>query len=79
MARPSMLESPVHGCLTDLLTGVFYAASQPMAVGHSFVIPVVDAAAHGAGDDESGGREEIKTRWAPSKRFECSPPPMRAW
>ena len=37
------LESPVQGCLTDLLTGIYYAASQPMDVGRNFVIPVVDA------------------------------------
>ncbi|MGB6694671.1 MAG: DUF3108 domain-containing protein, partial [Terracidiphilus sp.] len=29
------IEAPVHGCLTDLLTGVFYAASQPLVVGHN--------------------------------------------
>ena len=37
------VESPVPGCMTDLLTGVFYASSQPMEVGHNFVLPVVDA------------------------------------
>ncbi len=33
------VESPIPGCMTDLLTGVFYAASQPLEVGHSFVVP----------------------------------------
>ncbi|MGB0063431.1 MAG: DUF3108 domain-containing protein [Terracidiphilus sp.] len=37
------LEAPVSGCLTDLLSGVFYASSQPIAIGHNFVLPVVDA------------------------------------
>ncbi len=37
------VESPVPGCMTDLLTGVFYASSQPMEIGHNFVLPLVDA------------------------------------
>ena len=32
------VESPVPGCMTDLLTGVFYASSQPLEVGHNFVL-----------------------------------------
>lgn len=36
-------ESPIPSCLTDLLSGIFYAASQPLIVGHSFVMPVADA------------------------------------
>src|ERR1700722_17370609 len=42
-AQTKHVETPVPGCLTDLLTGVYYASSQPMEVGKSFVIPVVDA------------------------------------
>jgi hypothetical protein len=38
------LETSVHGCVTDLLSGIFYAASQPLELGHSFVLPVADAA-----------------------------------
>ena len=37
------VESPIPGCMTDLLTGVFYASSQPMEIGQNFVLPVVDA------------------------------------
>ena len=29
--------------MTDLLSGIFYGASQPLVVGQSFVMPVVDA------------------------------------
>jgi hypothetical protein len=36
-------ESPIPSCLTDLLSGIFYMASQPLNVGHSFMIPVADA------------------------------------
>ncbi len=55
------VEMPVAGCLTDLLTGVFYASSQPMEVGKSFVIPVVDAMHTVPVTMKVEGREEIKT------------------
>lgn len=37
------VENSVPGCMTDLLTGMFYAASQPLVVGQNFVIPIVDS------------------------------------
>jgi hypothetical protein len=55
------VETPVPGCLTDLLSGVFYASSQPMEVGKSFVIPVVDALHTVPVTMKVEGREEIKT------------------
>ena len=55
------VEEPVSGCLTDLLTGVFYAASQPMEIGQSFVIPVVDAMHTVPVTLKVEGREQIKT------------------
>jgi hypothetical protein len=67
------LESPIHGCLTDLLTGVFYIASQPMAVGQSFVIPVVDAARTVAVTMKVEGREEIKTTLGTFKTIRVQP------
>jgi hypothetical protein len=54
-------EAKVSGCLTDLLTGVFYASSQPIALGHNFVIPVVDAMSTVMVTMKIEGREEIKT------------------
>jgi len=54
-------ESPVRGCLTDLLTGVFYASSQPMAIGRSFTIPVADAMRTVMVTMKVEAREEIKT------------------
>jgi Protein of unknown function (DUF3108) len=67
------LESPIHGCLTDLLTGVFYAASQPMVVGQSFVIPVVDAARTVKVTMKVEGREEIKTTLGTFKTVRVQP------
>jgi hypothetical protein len=55
------VEEPVPGCLTDLLTGIYYASSQPMEVGKSFVIPVVDAMHTVNVTMKVEGREEIKT------------------
>ena len=74
------VETAIPGCLTDLLSGVFYASSQPMEVGKSFVIPVVDAL-HTVPGDHEGGRhaKRSRPRWAPSRPCACSPPPMPAW
>jgi Protein of unknown function (DUF3108) len=55
------VESPIPGCMTDLLTGTFYAASQPLQVGHDFVLPVVDAMHNVPVTMKVEGREEIKT------------------
>jgi len=55
------VEQPISGCLTDLLTGIYYAASQPMVVGRSFVIPVVDAMHTVPVTMKVEGKEEIKT------------------
>ncbi len=55
------VESAIPGCMTDLLTGVFYAASQPLVVGQSFVLPVVDAMHNVPVTMKVEGREEVKT------------------
>ena len=55
------VEAPISGCLTDLLTGVFYASSQPIAIGHNFVMPVVDAMRTIPVTMKVEGREQIKT------------------
>ncbi len=55
------VEEPIPGCLTDLLTGIYYASSQPMVVGKSFVIPVVDAMHTVPVTMKVEGKEEIKT------------------
>jgi hypothetical protein len=67
------LESPVSGCLTDLLTGVFYASSQPIALGHSFVLPVVDAMSIVPVTMKVEGREEIKTPLGSFKTLRVQP------
>jgi len=67
------MEQPISGCLTDLLTGVFYASSQPMELGHSFVIPVVDALKTVPVTMKVEGREEIKTTLGTFKTLRVQP------
>ena len=67
------LESSVPGCLTDLLTGVYYASSQPMALGHTFVIPVVDAMRTVPVTMKVEGRVEIKPTLGTFKTLRVQP------
>jgi len=67
------IETPVSGCLTDLLTGVFYASSQPMALGKTFIIPVVDALHTVPVTMRVEGREEIKTTLGTFKTLRVQP------
>ena len=67
------VEEPISGCLTDLLSGIYYAASQPMEVGHSFVMPVVDAMHTVMVTMKVEGREEIKTPLGTFKTIRVQP------
>ena len=67
------IESPVTGCMTDLLTGIFYASSQPIALGHNFVIPVVDALHVVPVTMKVEGREEVKTPLGTFKTLRVQP------
>jgi hypothetical protein len=67
------VETPVPGCMTDLLSGVFYASSQPLEIGKSFVIPVVDAMHSVPVTMKVEGREEIKTPLGTFKTIRVQP------
>jgi hypothetical protein len=67
------VESPVSGCLTDLLTGVFYASSQPIELGKNFVMPVADAMHVVPVTMKVEGREEIKTPLGTFKTLRVQP------
>jgi hypothetical protein len=67
------VDSPVHGCLTDLLSGIFYASSQPMELGHNFVIPVFDAQHTIPVTMKVEAREEIKTPLGTFKTLRVQP------
>ncbi|MGO9339623.1 MAG: DUF3108 domain-containing protein [Terracidiphilus sp.] len=67
------VETPIPGCITDLLTGVYYASSQPMEVGKTFVIPVVDALHSVPVTMKVEGREEIKTTLGAFKTLRVQP------
>ncbi len=71
--QTKQLIAPIQGCLTDLLTGVFYASSQPIEVGHSFVLPVVDAQRTVLVTMKVEGREEVKTPLATFKTIRVEP------
>jgi hypothetical protein len=55
------LEAPIDGCLTDLLSGIFYAVSQPITIGHNFAMPVADALRPVVVTMKIEAHEQIKT------------------
>jgi hypothetical protein len=67
------LETGIPSCLTDLLTGVFYASSQTMEVGKSFNIPVVDPLRTVLVSMKVEGKEELKTQAGTFKTIRVQP------
>lgn len=67
------VEQSIPGCMTDVLTGVFYTASQPLVVGQSFVIPLADAMHNVPVTIKVEGREEIKTPLGTFKTIRVQP------
>jgi len=66
-------ETAIPGCISDLLTGVFYASSQPMVLGHNFILPVADAQHVITVTMRVEGREEIKTTLGTFKTLRVHP------
>ncbi len=66
-------ESPIPGCLTDLLSGIFYTASQPLSVGHSFTIPVADAQRTVPVTMKAEGYEQVRTALGTFKTIRVQP------
>jgi hypothetical protein len=54
-------EAQIPGCVTDLLSGIFYAASQPIEAGQSFQMPLADALHTLPVTMKALSREEVKT------------------
>jgi len=67
------VETPIKGCLTDLLTGIFYIASQALETGHNFVVPVADAQRTVPVTVKVEGTEEIKTTLGTFKTLRVQP------
>lgn len=67
------VETSVPGCITDLLTGVFYASSQPLEIGQSFTIPLVDAHRTIPVTMKVERREEVKTPLGTFKTIRVQP------
>lgn len=51
----------IPACVTDSLSAIFYAASQPMAIGQSFKFPLADSMRTVTVTMKVEAREEIKT------------------
>jgi hypothetical protein len=66
-------ESGVPGCVTDLLTGIFYASSQPIEIGRTFVLPIFDAQHVIPVTMKVEAREEIKTTLGTFKTIRVHP------
>ncbi len=54
-------EADIPACVTDLMSGIFYAASQPIQAGQSFQMPLADALHTLPVTMKAEAREEIKT------------------
>ncbi|MGC2504843.1 MAG: DUF3108 domain-containing protein, partial [Silvibacterium sp.] len=54
-------EVAIPSCVTDSLSAIFYAASQPMTVGQSFQFPLADAMRTIPVTMKVEGHEEVKT------------------
>src|SRR5271155_2114192 len=54
-------QAGIPACVTDLLSGIFYAASQPIQVGQSFQMPLADALHTLPVTMKALSREEVKT------------------
>jgi hypothetical protein len=71
--KTKQLESGIPGCLTDLLTGVFYASSQVFEVGKSFDMPVADPLRTVVVTMKAEGKEELKTPAGTFKTIRVQP------
>lgn len=67
------VESAIPSCMTDLLTGVFYASSQPLEIGHNFMMPVVDAMHNVPVTMKVEAREVVKTTLGTFKTIRVQP------
>ncbi len=67
------LESGIPSCVTDLFTGMFYAATQPLEVGKSFTFPVADPLRTVVVTMKVEGKEELKTQSGTYKTIRVQP------
>jgi hypothetical protein len=67
------LEAGIPSCLTDLLTGAFYASSQVLEVGKSFAMPVVDPLRTVVVTMKVEAREALKTPAGTFKTIRVEP------
>jgi hypothetical protein len=66
-------EAQIPSCVSDLLSGVFYAASQPIQVGKNFYFPLADSIRTVDVTMKAEAREEIKTPLATYQTIRVQP------
>jgi len=54
-------ENDIPGCVTDILSGIFYIASLPLQPGDTYVFPVNDGGKTATATAHVEAREEVKT------------------
>lgn len=54
-------ESPIPGCVSDLMSAIFVAGAQPLQIGQNFTLPIADSMRVMAVTFKPEAREEIKT------------------
>ncbi len=55
------VENDIPGCVTDILSGMFYVSSLPLQVGQSYMFPVNDGGKTITVQAKVEGKEQIKT------------------
>ena len=55
------VENGIPGCVTDVVTGIFYVASLPLQMGATYTFPVNDGAKTVTAQAHVEGKEQIKT------------------
>ncbi len=55
------MENDIPGCVTDVVTGIFYVASLPLQMGATYTFPVNDGGKTVTAQAHVEGKEQIKT------------------
>jgi Protein of unknown function (DUF3108). len=65
-------ENDIPGCVTDVISAVYYVASQPLTVGQKLLFPVNDGGKTAEVQVEVEGREQIKAPYGAFKTVRVS-------
>jgi hypothetical protein len=65
-------ENDIPGCVTDVISAVYYVASQPLSVGQKLLFPVNDGGKTAEVQVEVEGREQVKAPYGTFKTLRVS-------